>query len=60
MSGLGMPTGIRELGAGGRSEWVASIFAAVDSQRFVACRLTYRYQLNFYLSPLPVGFRSGA
>jgi hypothetical protein len=30
MSGLGMPTGIRELGARGRSEWVASIFAAVE------------------------------
>jgi hypothetical protein len=31
MSGVGVPKGIRELGARGRSEWVASILAAVDS-----------------------------
>ena len=29
MSGVGLPTGIGELDARGRSEWVASIFAAV-------------------------------
>lgn len=37
MSGVGMPTEIGALGARGRSEWVASILAAVDS---VASRKT--------------------
>jgi hypothetical protein len=50
-----MPTGITELGARGRSEWVASIFAAVRFQvcgmvrtegSFQGCQLGHAVQVD--------------